>query len=114
MDTPDQVNIPIENEVEPLVEITPGLVRTRRSQRRIVFDRFIRNRTATLGALFLILLFLFCFLGPILTGHSDAVTPNITNPSAGPSLQFPFGSDDLGRDLLARAAIGGRVSLLVG
>src|SRR5207302_10173988 len=31
-----------------------------------------------------------------------------------PSLQHPFGTDDLGRDLLARALLGGRVSMAVG
>jgi peptide/nickel transport system permease protein len=32
----------------------------------------------------------------------------------GPSLQHPFGTDDLGHDLLARALLGGRVSMAVG
>src|SRR5690606_6360973 len=31
-----------------------------------------------------------------------------------PSIQHPFGTDELGRDLLARALYGGRVSLSVG
>ena len=33
---------------------------------------------------------------------------------AGPSLQHPLGTDDLGRDLLARVLYGGRISLAVG
>jgi peptide/nickel transport system permease protein len=33
---------------------------------------------------------------------------------AGPSFDHPFGTDDLGRDLLARALWGGRVSIAVG
>ena len=33
---------------------------------------------------------------------------------AGPSWQHPFGTDDLGQDLLARLLYGGRISLAVG
>jgi ABC-type dipeptide/oligopeptide/nickel transport systems, permease components len=36
------------------------------------------------------------------------------NILSAPSAIHPFGTDDLGRDLLARALYGGRVSLLVG
>src|SRR6185437_10609972 len=32
----------------------------------------------------------------------------------GPSFEHPFGTDDLGRDLLARTMLGGRVSMAVG
>jgi len=32
----------------------------------------------------------------------------------GPSPEHPFGTDDLGRDMLARAILGGRVSIAVG
>jgi peptide/nickel transport system permease protein len=114
MDTSEQVNTVQSDDIEPLLELTPALSQQRRSQGRIVFERFIRNRSATIGAIFLILLFLFCFLGPIVLGHNNPDQPALLQPLAGPSLQYPFGADDLGRDLLARAAIGGRVSLLVG
>ncbi len=114
MEIPEQLNIAnvTEEEIEPFLELTPELVRKRRSQGRIIFDRFIRNKAAIVGAVFLILLFLFCFLGPLFW-HID---PNAINPPAadvGPSLQHPFGTDDVGRDEFARAMTGGQVSLLV-
>ena len=37
----------------------------RRSQGRIIFDRFLSNRSAIVGAIFLILLIVTCFLGPL-------------------------------------------------
>lgn len=114
METPKQIDTVPEDDLEPMLEITPELARKRRSQARIIFDRFMRNRTATIGACCLFLLFLFCFVGPFVTRHTDAITPALTDPSAPPSWQYPFGADDLGRDLLARAAIGGQISLLVG
>ena len=116
MDISDRLNVTPVEEVEPFLELTPALVQKRRSQGRIIFDRFIRNRAAIVGALVLGLLFLFCFLGP-LVWRIDADAINVTNVSstlAGPSLQHPFGTDDVGRDEMARVMAGGRVSLLIG
>ncbi len=116
MDISDQLNV-TQEEVEPFLELTPALVQKRRSQGRIIFDRFIRNRAAIVGAIFLILLFLFCFLGPTVTRHNNPDAINVTSLSAtfaAPSAQFPFGTDYVGRDEFARAMAGGQVSLLVG
>ncbi len=115
MDISEQLNV-TEEEVEPLLELTPELVQKRRSQARIIFDRFIRNRAAIAGAVFLILLFVFCFLGPTLTGHNN---PNALDVTPGGQLAdlswaHPLGTDDVGRDTLARVMVGGQVSLLVG
>jgi peptide/nickel transport system permease protein len=116
VDISDRLNVTPVEEVEPFLEVTPALVQKRRSQGRIIFDRFIRNRAAIAGALALILLFLFCFLGPLLWRiDTDAI--NVTSASsslAAPSLQHPFGTDDVGRDEFARVMAGGRVSLLIG
>src|SRR5690242_11806440 len=117
MDFPEQLNNTLADELEPVLEVTPALVQKRRSQGRIIFDRFVRNRTALASAIFLIVLFIFCFLGPALTGHNHPDQLNLTGTSstfAPPSLQFPFGTDDVGRDQFARAMDGGQVSLLIG
>jgi len=109
--------IATQEEIEPFLELTPELVQKRRSQGRIIFDRFIRNRAAVGGALFLILLFAFCFFGPAISGHNAPNVVHVTNVSdtlAGPSWKYPFGTDDVGRDQLARAMVGGQTSLLVG
>ncbi len=115
MDTSEQLQRRVEEEeIEPTLDITPALAQKRRSQGRIIFDRFVRNRIAVVGAIFLILAFLFCFVGPFVTGHNDPNTPGLGPTFAAPSLQFPFGTDDVGRDTMARAIAGGQVSLLVG
>src|SRR5579859_1327396 len=114
MDTFEQATPTQAEEAEILLELTPALVQKRRSQGRIAFDRFVRNRMAVLGAVFLILLFLFCFLGPTITGHNHPDDVEATQPFAAPTLQFPFGADDVGRDSFARAMVGGQISLLVG
>lgn len=106
-----------EEEIEPFLELTAELVQKRRSQGRIIFDRFVRNRAAIVGAVFLIFLFLLCFLGPTLTGHNLPNAIHVTNVSdtlAGPSASFPLGTDDVGHDEFARAMAGGQVSLIIG
>ena len=106
-----------EEEIEPFLELTAELVQKRRSQGRIIFDRFVRNRAAIVGAVFLILLFLLCFFGPTLTGHNQPNAIHVTNVSdtlAAPSLRFPLGTDDVGHDEFARAMAGGQVSLIIG
>jgi peptide/nickel transport system permease protein len=111
----NSANVTVD-EVEPFLELTPALVQKRRSQGRIIFDRFLRNRTAIVGAIFLILLFLLCWLGPLFWRIDPNVidVSNIASQQAPPSLTHPLGTDDVGRDTLARALAGGRVSLAVG
>jgi peptide/nickel transport system permease protein len=51
--------------------------------------------------------------GPLVWRHSiEAI--DFTARLAGPSLAHPLGTDDLGRDILARVLYGGRISLAVG
>src|ERR1700726_1207003 len=100
------------DEVEPFLEVTTELVQKRRSQGRIIFDRFMRNKVAVAGSLFLILMFVLCFLGPLVwrldPNHGNFLS--VTDTLTPPSLAHPFGSDDVGHDTLARIMSGGRVS----
>src|SRR5438067_2111920 len=118
MDISERLNVTsTQEEIEPFLEVTPALVQKRRSQGRIIFDRFIRNKAAIVGACFLIFLFLLCFLGPTLTGHNAPNAAHVTSAAdtlAAPSWKYPFGTDDVGRDEFSRAMVGGQTSLLVG
>jgi peptide/nickel transport system permease protein len=51
--------------------------------------------------------------GPALSPY-DPSTQELARRLEGPSLQHPFGLDELGRDILTRIASGARISLLVG
>lgn len=76
--------------------------------------RLFRNRAAMASLSFLILMVLACFVLPLFPCIAN---PNATdlNNIAGPCCwEHPFGTDQLGRDLLARVLYGGRISLLVG
>ena len=73
---------------------------------------FKSNKLAIVGAAAIILLALisiFAFLYPV-----DPNALSATERLLGPSMSHPFGTDDMGRDYLARCIYGGRASLLVG
>jgi peptide/nickel transport system permease protein len=114
VDISEQLGVtPQADDVEPFLELTPELVQQRRSQGRIIFDRFMRNRAAIGGAVFLVVLFLFCFLGPLLL-RVDPNALDLTAVLKAPSLAYPLGTDSLGRNEMARVMAGGQVSLEVG
>ncbi len=78
--------------------------------------RLVRNRAAMAGALVLILLTLFAAGAPLyerLMGINVNDT-DLLRRFAAPSAQHPLGTDEAGRDVLARLMYGGRISLLVG
>ena len=75
--------------------------------------QFRRHRLAMFGVVVLCLLLIMTVFGPLVYRQSaDAIDYSASLQP--PSLQHPFGTDDLGRDLLARAMLGGRVSMSVG
>jgi peptide/nickel transport system permease protein len=58
------------------------------------------------------LLLVFCFVGPLLWKlDPNTIVPDV--PLAAPDFTHPFGTDDLGRDQLARLMQGGAATLLV-
>ena len=75
--------------------------------------RLRRNRFAVLGAALLLAIFAACFLVPPLFGL-DATSVDPAHHHQPPSWQHLFGTDNVGRDYLARVLIGGQTSLLVG
>lgn len=72
-----------------------------------------RNRAALLGAAILLVLALVAVLAPLLTPY-DPTKQNLSAAFDGPSLAHPLGTDQLGRDILARIMFGGRYTLLIG
>ena len=84
-----------------------------RSQWLDVWDQFKTHKGALLGAAVFISILLFVLAGPFLW-KTDPGYANLLMRNKVPSLQFPFGTDELGRDLFARMMAGGKVSLAVG
>ncbi|MBZ0298822.1 MAG: ABC transporter permease [Anaerolineae bacterium] len=75
--------------------------------------RLVRNRLAMFGAFVLAVIVIMAAFGSSLTPY-DPNGMDFSARFAPPSLVHPFGTDDFGRDILARIIAGTRVSLLVG
>lgn len=79
------------------------------------FIRFRRNKAAVVSMLLVLFIALFVIIAPELTEYSYEYT-DWDNMQMPPNFETGhyFGTDSLGRDLLVRVAIGGRISLMVG
>ena len=84
-----------------------------RSQWAEVWSQFRHHKGAMAGGFVFVLILALVFLGP-LVWSIDATFIDIRARNQGPSLAHPFGTDQLGRDMLARLMAGGQVSLSVG
>jgi len=69
---------------------------------------------ALFGAVVLILLFLYSFGGALFVSEDYANLTDTTLRLQPPSAEHPFGTDTVGRDILARTLYGGQISLLIG
>ena len=118
---PDKMETLEENQLF----MTPG---------QIVARQFFRNKLAVFGLVILVLMALFCFVGPLFSPYSEteifylnpetgeevymtdsqAVANSILNAKAKPSLAHPLGTNESGHDVLTRLMYGGRISLMVG
>lgn len=75
--------------------------------------RFMRNKAAMVSLFILFLITLSVILVPMFSQYAFDDTDWYAM-HAGPSSEHWFGTDSLGRDLLVRTFIGGRISMMVG
>lgn len=82
--------------------------------RFIVWRRFFRqNKLSALAAAMLVVIVLAAAVGPLIWPYSpDEV--NLDEALLSPSVSHPFGTDNHGRDVLARSLTGARISLTIG
>jgi peptide/nickel transport system permease protein len=106
-------SVTVQDVVRVPAPAEPVMRRPARSLWSDAWSQFRRHHLAMLAVVVFLLLLAATLVGPLLYHAS----PDAIDYSAGllpPSIQHPFGTDDLGRDLLARSLIGGRVSMAVG
>ena len=82
------------------------------SQWKDAWRRLRKNKLAMLG-LFIVLLLIFCTVFADFLTPYDYAKQDLANKFTYPCLAHPFGTDNYGRDILARVLYGGRISLLV-
>ncbi|MEI4485689.1 ABC transporter permease [Frigidibacter sp. MR17.14] len=83
------------------------------SQWRDVWRQFRSHRGALLGLVIFAIILLGVIVGPHVWKF-DPTYVDIRARNSGPTWAHPFGTDQLGRDLMARMMAGGQVSLAVG
>jgi dipeptide transport system permease protein len=86
---------------------------------REFWDSFSANHGAVIGFLVIIILFILAIFADFIAPHSPILTDDrvfLKPPfwQAGGSLDYPLGTDAIGRDMLSRLIHGARLSLLIG
>ncbi|MDA8172635.1 MAG: ABC transporter permease [Nitrospiraceae bacterium] len=83
------------------------------SLKGIIWRRFKKNSLAVMGAAVVLALVLAAVLAPLISPYTPTQI-DIDHVIAPPSWRHPFGTDELGRDVLSRMIWGSRISLSVG
>ena len=84
-----------------------------KSSTQEALGRLVKNKTAMLGFFVLVVMILACLFANLICPEGyDA--QNITARFTAPCRQYIFGTDSLGRSVLARVLYGGRYSILIG
>ena len=78
-----------------------------------MFKRIINNRLLIFGISLLFIVFFAAIFAPFLTTY-DPIEISIENSLLAVSWEHPFGTDEMGRDVLTRVLFGARISLWVG
>jgi oligopeptide transport system permease protein len=90
-----------------------GAAIQRASLARDAVYRFVRNRAAVVAAIGFLVMVAYVVLVPILS-ETDPDAVDFSKQFLNPSWDHPFGTDEFGRDLFLRTALGGRVSIGIG
>ncbi len=77
------------------------------------WDRFRRHRAAVAGSVVVVALLGIAVLAPWIAPYSER-EQKLARRFEGPSVEHPFGLDELGRDILSRVIYGSRISLAMG
>jgi peptide/nickel transport system permease protein len=76
--------------------------------------RFLRHRMAVIGGSILLAIVIFVTVGTLIFSERDANFNDTSRRLQPPSEVHPFGTDTIGRDILARVIYGGQISLIIG
>jgi peptide/nickel transport system permease protein len=81
---------------------------------QLVWLRFRRHKMAMFGAVVMIILILYTIVGVLVFPESYANFNDTSLRLSPPSAEHPFGTDSIGRDVMARTIYGGQISLMIG
>lgn len=81
---------------------------------QLTWRRFRRHRMAIFGAITLLLIVAYALFGSFIFSEKYANRTETGNALQAPTRAHPFGTDTIGRDILARTIYGGQISILIG
>jgi peptide/nickel transport system permease protein len=84
------------------------------SLRELAWRKFKRHKPAMVGLVVLFVMILYALGGSIFLSEKFANFNDTSVRLQPPSSSHPFGTDSIGRDVLARTIYGGQISLLIG
>ncbi len=94
--------------------LTHAIAPTRQAKlHRVLALRLARHRSAVVGAMLVILMLVLAVVGPLAAPH-DPLEVDPGDSLHPPSLAYPMGTDQFGRDIFSRVLAGARVSLQIG
>jgi peptide/nickel transport system permease protein len=80
----------------------------------LIFHKFLRDVPAVIGALLVLAVVALALFGPWIAPYpEDASASHLLRRLKPPSAAYPFGTDNLGRDILSRVILGARGALKV-
>jgi peptide/nickel transport system permease protein len=80
---------------------------------RMALRRYARHRMALFGTLLLAFVFIFVLAGPFFYSEAEGNKTAILDKFQPPSAAHPFGTDQVGRDILVRVIYGGQISIAI-
>jgi peptide/nickel transport system permease protein len=96
-----------------IVQLEDGLPEPE-SVTRIIIRRFFKHRMAVFGMFLMTLMLLYVGVGSIIYSEDYANDTDIRARFEPPSAEHLFGTDEAGRDVMARTIYGGQISLAIG
>ena len=79
-----------------------------------IWGKITQNNAAMIGFFFIVFIFFLSVYSPLTFDYDLAVENNYQAILQEPSLEYPFGTDNFGRDVFSRIIFGARISLIVG
>jgi peptide/nickel transport system permease protein len=94
--------------------VLPRVEKEQYSFLKLVWLRFRRHKMALTGVIILFSLILFVVFGTLYATEAESNLTDTNIRLLSPSAAHPFGTDVVGRDILARTIYGGQISLIIG
>ena len=105
----------MESTTSQIASLTPDDLETPPiSLSQLTWRRFRRHKPAIIGLIVLVLLVFYALAGALVFSEKYSNFNETSLRLQAPSAKHPFGTDSIGRDVLARTIYGGQISLLIG